>query len=332
MDVSQNQFATWFNSFILFIFFSAVPLLSIISGYLFFNFNRSDAWEAITKRMKRRFVSLYIPLILWNSLYLVCFYALFIYNPDNALFTTSKRLSLNFSMAGWMDYINYIFAITTHPLAFQFWFVRDLFVTAMITPLLWPLIKHIPAIGTVILGYLWLDNSDALIFTRWDVPLFFYLGGVIRCNNLPLAISKKHTLFLTILYIILAGLRAAAPLLVEFSPESPPKWLYIATNLLRLPGLLACWGIFSLLKNQYIGRKLLPISSTAFFIYAAHWPLFAVIKSVLWKVMAGSSTLHLMVHYFTSVTLTLTICLAAALTAARLTPRIFSLMNGGRNL
>jgi hypothetical protein len=49
LDPAQNQFATFVQSFVLFFFFSVVPLLSMISGWLFFSF-RDDAKAGLRSR------------------------------------------------------------------------------------------------------------------------------------------------------------------------------------------------------------------------------------------------------------------------------------------
>src|SRR3569832_324359 len=62
MDVSDHAVATWVNAAVLFFFFSTVPLLSMISGWLFFNFKTEEPKQALKRRIKKRFFSLYVPL------------------------------------------------------------------------------------------------------------------------------------------------------------------------------------------------------------------------------------------------------------------------------
>ena len=61
------------------IFFSVVPLLSTISGWLFFSFPQEDGpGRALKKRIRSRFKSLYLPLAVWNAAYLAVFYVMFL--------------------------------------------------------------------------------------------------------------------------------------------------------------------------------------------------------------------------------------------------------------
>src|SRR5688572_27792783 len=57
MDTEAFQVATFVSSFVLFFFFSVVPLLSMVSGWLFFSFTDKPASELLS-RMGKRFKSL----------------------------------------------------------------------------------------------------------------------------------------------------------------------------------------------------------------------------------------------------------------------------------
>ena len=95
VDPQQNQVATYLQSFVLFFFFSVVPLLSMISGWLFFSF-RDDAGTALRSRIRRRFVSLYLPLIFWNALFLAALLLLFHADPAHQLLA---ELNIDFAAA-----------------------------------------------------------------------------------------------------------------------------------------------------------------------------------------------------------------------------------------
>ena len=127
LDVGSHQVATAINSFVLFCFFSVVPLLSLISGWLFFAFDPNDAAKALRQRIGRRFTSLYMPLVFWNGLFLAALFELHRLAPSHPLLA---EINVDFSTAGLRQYVNAVFGLTKHPVGFQFWFVRDLFVTA----------------------------------------------------------------------------------------------------------------------------------------------------------------------------------------------------------
>jgi hypothetical protein len=156
IDSSGHQFATFVNSFVLFFFFSVVPLLSMVSGWLFFSFERDPATE-LAKRIRRRFGSLYVPLVIWNAAYLLLMWSLFKANSGNPLL---HDLNIDFASAQWTQYINAVFAVTQYPIGFQFWFVRDLFVTVLVSPLLWIVLKRAPLYGAAVLAIFWLSDLN----------------------------------------------------------------------------------------------------------------------------------------------------------------------------
>src|SRR5262249_13398521 len=153
LDVSGHRLATAVDSFVLFLFFAAVPLLSVISGWLFFSF-RGDPRHALEEQIKRRFRSLYLPLVASNIVWLCVLLALFAVAPSHPVF---RELSYNLStMDGW-DWLNTVFAISDNPIAYQFWFVRDLFVTVLVSPLLWLMLTRAPYTGALVFACIWIS-------------------------------------------------------------------------------------------------------------------------------------------------------------------------------
>ena len=326
VHVSEHEVAMFVNSFLLFFFFSVVPLLSMISGWLFFAFLRDakvDAGKALKSRIRKRFRSLYVPLVAWNLLYLIAFLLLFLAAPDNPL---SRSLNLDFRVAGVREYLNAIFAISHHPLAFQFWFVRDLFLTVLLSPLLWLVLRSAPRVGAVALFMVWICNYDLEIFFRPDVLFFFYMGGLLRVSGARLGISWAATRWLIGIYIVLVTVRALAP---QFIAESTVA-LGFATRGMRLVGVLACWGCFLKIAATQFGAQVARWGAMAFFLYALHFPLVAEIKLILWRALPAINDFWMVVHYLASVATTIVLALSTGVLLSKAAPQLFALLNGGR--
>ena len=324
LDPQQNQVATYLQSFVLFFFFSVVPLLSMISGWLFFSF-RTDAGTALLHRIRRRFASLYLPLVFWNALFLAVLLLLFRFNPDYPLL---EQLNIDFSNAGAMEYVNAMFGITQHPVGFQFWFVRDLFVTVLVSPLLWLMLTRAPLLGALFLGAAWLLGHDLWIFFRTDVVFFFYLGGLIRLRELPVEISWRAALFFLGVYSLMCAVRTLAPYVVD----GDPAILQVATRSMRLVGVLACWGLFQRIALTPTGMRVAHYGGLAFFLHAAHYPLIAEVKLILWDLLPAETQPWMLVHYVVSVLVTVAIGIGLGLLLTRFASRAFALLNGGRAL
>lgn len=328
LDPNRYPLATFVNSFVLFFFFSVVPLLSMVSGWLFFSFGDDNPLAAIRRRIQRRFVSLYLPLVFWNALILIVLLLAFARFPDYPLF---RELNIDFASAGWLDYVNAIFAITQHPIAFQFWFVRDLFVTVLISPLLWLALRRAPFIGMAVLGIAWMAGSSLGIFFRTDVVFFFYLGAFVRMRRLPLHVGARPAMILMGAYIALTALRALAPALIDLPVSGPrPELLTAATRSMRLLGAVAVWGVFVRIATTRFGAVVGRYGGLAFFLHSAHYPLLAVVKIALWRLVPAENDGWMIAHYLASVTVTVVIGLSSGVLLARLAPNWFALLNGGR--
>jgi hypothetical protein len=323
MDTEAFQVATFLNSFVLFFFFAVVPLLSAISGWLYFSFVENARGELMS-RIGRRFKSLYIPLILWNLLYLLILWSVYKVNSGSPLL---HEINLDFATAGIVDYFNAIFAVTHHPIGFQFWFVRDLFVTVLVSPLLFLMLRHVPLIGAIILGAGWLIGFDFWIFFRSDVVFFFYAGGLLRMYKAPLEISGRVTVLLLLTYVLLVSLRVAAPYVI-LDPQSH-LWDTV-TRGMRLVGVLACWGVFQRIALTEFGAWAARFGGFAFFLHAAHFPLLAAVKILLWNMVPVENQFWMLTHYVVSVIVTVAIGVGFGVALARVAPRQFAFLNGGR--
>jgi hypothetical protein len=330
LDLNFHPGVTWATGSILFFFFSVVPLLSMVSGWLFFSFDAGQAWPAIRRRVKTRFLSLYMPLVIWNVVYLAGIYLLFVTHPEHPLL---RDLNVNLGTAGLKDFINAIFGLTAAPIGFQFWFVRDLFLTVLVTPIFWLLLRYIPWIGAVVLCAAWLGNVQFGFF-RLDVPFFFYMGALVHLKQMRLTIPMSATIALTIAYVALSILRAAAPFWVDFSdPAAHHAVLNIATRAMRIVGVLGCWGVLYRVAQMKWGTILgQNYGGLAFFLHSAHWPALALIKIYLWPYLPAETAPWMLLHYFVSVALTVIFGVGLGKLSATYVPRFFSLMNGGRLL
>jgi succinoglycan biosynthesis protein ExoH len=326
MNVAEHEVATFVSSFLLFFFFSAVPLLSLISGWLFFSFldePNADPAGSLFSRIRRRFSSLYVPLITWNFGYLALLLALYTALPNYPLL---DALNIDFDTAELGQYFNAVFAIDRSPVAFQFWFVRDLFVAVLLSPVLWVLIKRAPLGAAAILFLVWFVNYDMRVFLRPDVVFFFFLGGLLRSSRTNFGVSPRAAIILFSIYVVAVAARAFAPYVVEDSSAV----LAAYTRLMRLIGAVACWGVFLHLASTTWGVSLSRWGPFAFFLYAAHFPLMAQIKLLLWRLIPVVNDFWMVMHYLASVFMTVILCLGAAVLLAQYLPGLFGVLNGGR--
>ncbi|SDD48673.1 acyltransferase family protein [Belnapia rosea] len=326
---APHRVASFVNSAVLFFFFSAVPLLSTISGWLFFRFSEKRVWPALRRRIGARVRSLYAPLVVWNAVFLLALLALHATGEGASLL---RQMNIDFDHADGMAYVNAVLGLTDHPVAFQFWFVRDLFLTALLSPLLWLSLRHSPWLGAIVLGGAWTMDWNLVVFFRADVPFFFYLGALARLRGyLPMP-SGRATSALVAFYVGLVLLRASAPLLVDVDAPGTAWLLDFATRAMRPVGVLACWGVCLRIAAAPWSGAVARHSNFAFFLHATHYPLIAAVKLVLWHVLPAETDVWLLAHYAASVAVTVLLSFGAARLIAAVSPGLYTFLAGGRDI
>ena len=109
----------------------ASPLFFIISGYLFF-VNLTGQRSDFIRKVKKRFNTLIIPYLFWSLWGLLFYLVLQAFLPPSISFT--RGLIMDWDFAKLMN------TIFLDPIPYQLWYVRDLTVFALLSPLLYILL------------------------------------------------------------------------------------------------------------------------------------------------------------------------------------------------
>lgn len=133
----------------------AVPAFFAISGYLFFtNLDKWD-WNIWRSKIRNRIFTLLIPYISWNILRFLFNeflnisqkfrHGIDIYSClEESLSKVSPSMFINFSVTD-TGYINWNGVMTMMPVPVHvpFWYVRDLILLTMLTPVIYLIIKYL---------------------------------------------------------------------------------------------------------------------------------------------------------------------------------------------
>jgi len=114
---------------------AAVPLFMFISGYLFFVLMPQFSFHDYVSKLKKRFRTLLIPYLIWNTIIICCFWCIHVFMPTfiNPDFEPVNRFNL-------IQFLNCYFSFKG-PIAFQFWYIRDLMVFVLLAPLVYLMVK-----------------------------------------------------------------------------------------------------------------------------------------------------------------------------------------------
>lgn len=296
----------------------AVPLFYTISGYLFF-LKVPNGLRSITEKMQKRVHTLLIPYII-TALFYVAFQVLINSIPATSKFVNSSILPvlqqswLRVLLAIFYDYGGGV------PLAFHLWFVRDLLILVLLSPLWYTMLRY--------LGWWWVLLAFLPAYTNLGgVPSFalfwFSLGGALTKHT----IAAKHPK----LGLGLLGIFLSLCVFQLFTPEVA-LWQYVRIPIILL-GIAALWlaydalvpATFSLHQHPWLNA----VGNFTFFVYLFHEPTLNVVRKLLVAAI-GKNSLGYLFSYLASPWIFIALATVAGIFLKKLVPKLYATVVGGR--
>ena len=300
----------------------AVPIFFCISGYLFY-LNFCGRIDQFVLKYRKRAKTLLLPYLLW-SIWGLFFYFIIQILPQAKNFFT-KELIENYSFA---KILNTIFL---NPIPYQLWFVRDLLVFVILSPLIYFIIKYLRFIALLVLFIIWLGffEFSFVIFSNESI-LFFILGAYLALHKNDFILKKRDQKFywiFTILWILIVFLNTS---LAQLN-SNQIILLSLLHKISILFGIIAIWSSYDIVMRNKINlnKTIYDISTYSFFIYAFHEPILTIIKKGIFYI-AGTKELISMFTYFLGPIITILISILLANFIKRISPKIYGLITGGR--
>lgn len=167
----------------------AVPIFFFISGFLFF-WNVDGFYFGIYKRkIKSRFYSLLIPYLFWNLLILLYVYTVQQVFPG--MMSAKNKLVSDYSFTDFfccfwnMSYVNN--GGGDFPIDGPLWFIRDLIIMNLLSPLVYCCLARLKKIGAFLLILLWFFDVLNVLGNFSTAILFYSFGaywGIWKLNIL----------------------------------------------------------------------------------------------------------------------------------------------------
>ncbi len=132
-----------------------VPCFFIISGFLFFNNVDKFTYKLYIKKIKSRFKTLFIPYIFWCT-----FCCLLLYIKHRYFHMSGLNIFLDDGNINWFNLVKGYLIIDEaekFPYAFAFWFIRNLIVFVLLSPLAWLIGKHMILSVSFFIIYIYCD-------------------------------------------------------------------------------------------------------------------------------------------------------------------------------
>lgn len=269
----------------------SVPLFFFISGFLFFlnvNFDK----DVYISKIRKRINTLLVPYLFWNIAILV-FYYIVSHLPGLSAWFRGVTYTWNYVFFALWGRINDM-RTAAYPIAYQFWFIRDLMVLVLMSPLVYWFLKNTKKYGLICIGLLWFfEMTIPYIGIRGmsTVAWFFFMAGgwfSIYRKNLVEEFRKVGS------WIYLLYIGATIVYLCTFGNTYS---VYIQ-DICILTGIVCAFKITIYLLNR--GLKVIPfLSSVSFFVFAIHEPwLLSQIRKILFKLFQPQSDGMLTFLYF----------------------------------
>ena len=257
----------------------AVPVFFIMSGYLFFtNVDKLDI-TTYKKKILRRIKTLLIPYLIWNLLMAV----------------KLKSFSWSIFWVFWCpagiqtDWLGQE-QLMTAPANMPLWFLRDLMVVSLLTPIIYIFVRKLGYWLMTVLTVLYLSGVCAFIPGLSAYAVFFFtLGAFWGIRKMDLVEKLKQ--FEWPAYL-LSVLFAISMLLTYSTPVFSSLMLCF-----RLTGAIAVFCLASRILSATDKRLPLVVCKSSYFIYLAHYVFFFSFIDIAFFAIFDTSISSMSIHY-----------------------------------
>lgn len=294
----------------------SVPLFFAISGYFFFYRVNIFNAHVYANKLKRRLKSLLIPYIIWNFIVILILLAAELCIPG--MMSGLKKSITEWNITDWF------YNLYTVPISYQFWFIRDLILLCIFSPIIYYGIKYGKLPFILALSILW-------IFDLWpNIPGFsivgifsFSVGAYFSINQKNfITILSKNTTILGSLYVILS--------IFEVTIVQQQSWLTYYHNINMIIGMSFLTALFA--KLQIKGYKVEnPIlTKSSFFIFAYHVMPLVLILKICFKIIPSYNELSLICIYLFSTIFIIMVGIGLGTVLEKYFPTFYKVISGGR--
>lgn len=308
----------------------AVPLFFLFSGYLFF-YHFPFTWKGYFKKVGKRVRTLVVPFLIWTALaggllYAVCQ----VVGLDRYSIVHEKvGMLLDYGIGSWFF----------SPPAFQLWYMADLFKLAIVSPVIYFLVKKTRLFAVGVFGILWLLGIAGMI--NEEGLLFFTAGAYLAVHEITIRGMgqvaetvedpdkyRRNTWLFTILWVtgcLVYTLLSASMGGVSFI--GIVLWYLYKVNVIM--GLLSVWRLYDLFADKWQeNSRADSVVSLTVFVYVAHEPVQHLLMDVLLEKMDFNGAHTLIYFLLAAAVISLLVLLGSFLKS--LCPKVYGILVGGR--
>ena len=285
-------------------------LFFVISGYLFARniHSNSDVFQKIRKRLS----TLLVPYLIWNVIFILWYVFLDVIPGVDRWVNSGGVLNQLVNQSIWKT----LYQLWWEPAAFQLWFLRDLLVMVVFTPLLcWWAKKN------------WLLALVAALvstgFYGWLV--YFWIGIILSTQKADVENYPRSRWVLIVTSLLFLGYAVYVALYGVL-----PAYIEVFAN---MAGIYVVWRTYDIMAKGrddiagHGGWKY--ICGYSFFIFLFHEPTFNIIKK-LTLAITGVSELTLILLYYINPWIMVAVAVVIAKLLQFIMPSVYKVLTGGR--
>ena len=304
----------------------AVPLFFFISGFLFFYKTTAFTKEVYGKKLKKRVHTLLIPYIFWNLAVALLFFLSEIF--FSGLMSGVHKAIHDYTFQDWL----WAFWNRTHiegvglynnPICYQFWFLRDLMVVMLFSPLVYWLVKKLKQYAVIVLGICWFTEFWFTLPGFGITALFFFsFGAYFSIHGINFAVKVQSYWRQTgVLYLLLS---LAVLALREY------EWCDYLAKINILTGMFFAVSLTVHFIGKGAWRVNKFLSESSFFIYAYHGMFLTLVIKAVCSALHPQGDAMLLLVYFLSPAIIILAGLGAYYVLKKYLPRTTAFITGGR--
>lgn len=298
----------------------AVPLFFFMSGFLFFR-QSEFSLSAYKTKLKKRIRTLLIPYVFWNIAVLFLFFQTQTFL--SSMTSGMNKLITEYTLSDWFGvFWNHREGM---PICYQFWFIRDLMVVILCSPLVYGIVRYGKVASVIFLGLLWCFGLWFHIVGFSITALFFFSFGAwfaVSKNNFIVKFKPLRLSF-TFLYLLII----VADTFCKYHELHHLSFLH---NIGIIIGLIAVisWTAYGI-ESQKLKCSTWLAGST-FFIYAYHGMPIAFLTKYWVKQMQPASELTMVLGYLVIPLVVVGLGLVFYHFMQKVFPRFTGFITGGR--
>ncbi|KQX18087.1 hypothetical protein ASD39_17755 [Sphingomonas sp. Root50] len=293
---------------------ASVPLLSIISGYLMV---RLDTGIAPRARLAKKAWSLLVPLFCWNLIAVLL----------------AAILDGGLPERSWLGWANELFALTAEPAILPLYFLRDMFVCAILYPLLRALIGRWPVPAILFALAITLADWTYPLFIGSGPFLFFTVGVGVALGKVRARPGRTATALIAAAALLVPAFTTSvttAMLTGAFDQPTLDAAFTAGLYLERVFGAGATWLLAGWVVRQPWAGRVTAIEPMIFLVFCSHVLWLGLAWNVLHRIGLDYDHPLYPLFFLTAPLQALAAGVALHAVLSRIAPRLLAVLCGGR--